>query len=63
MGVMHLCRFYTSLIKLGLVDLADDADTVAMAHFTPPKCRQVSTSEDRQMAASSRETCSQVATT
>ncbi|KAJ7462458.1 hypothetical protein FB451DRAFT_1404257 [Mycena latifolia] len=41
MGMMHLCRFYTSLIKLGLVDLADDADTVAMAHFSLQNARVV----------------------
>ncbi|KAK0451208.1 uncharacterized protein EV420DRAFT_1561488 [Desarmillaria tabescens] len=33
-GVQHLCRFYTSLIKLSLVDAALDADTAEMAHFS-----------------------------
>ncbi|KAJ7203262.1 hypothetical protein GGX14DRAFT_369539 [Mycena pura] len=33
-GVQHLCRFYHSLIKLGLVDLSSDTDTAAMTHFS-----------------------------
>ncbi|KAK0200549.1 hypothetical protein DFS33DRAFT_1362445 [Desarmillaria ectypa] len=33
-GVQNLCRFYTSLIKLSLVDAALDADTAEMAHFS-----------------------------
>ncbi|KAJ7749075.1 hypothetical protein DFH07DRAFT_869285 [Mycena maculata] len=33
-GVLHLCRFYTALIKYGLVDPASDADSAAMAHFS-----------------------------
>ncbi|KAJ7455020.1 hypothetical protein B0H11DRAFT_2068779 [Mycena galericulata] len=33
-GVRHLCRFYTSLLKAGLVDAASDADSAAMAHFS-----------------------------
>ncbi|KAJ6616301.1 hypothetical protein B0H10DRAFT_2037499 [Mycena sp. CBHHK59/15] len=32
-GVRHLCRFYASLLKLGIVDAGSDADTAAMAHF------------------------------
>lgn len=30
----QLCRFYNSLIKLGVVDPASDADSTEMAHFT-----------------------------
>lgn len=30
----QLCRFYNSLIKLNIVDLASDADTAEMKHFT-----------------------------
>ncbi|THH17684.1 hypothetical protein EW146_g3180 [Bondarzewia mesenterica] len=30
----QLCRFYNSLIKLGIVDPASDADSTEMAHFT-----------------------------
>ncbi|KAI0830087.1 hypothetical protein BC628DRAFT_1472729 [Trametes gibbosa] len=33
-GVQNLCRFYTALIKLGIVDPASDADSAEMAHFT-----------------------------
>ncbi|KAJ7439276.1 hypothetical protein B0H11DRAFT_1828869 [Mycena galericulata] len=33
-GVQHLCYFYTSLIKHGLVDPASDADSAAMVHFS-----------------------------
>ncbi|KAM5538820.1 hypothetical protein V8D89_007542 [Ganoderma adspersum] len=33
-GVQNLCRFYNSLIKLGIVDPASDADSAEMAHFT-----------------------------
>ncbi|KAJ7201813.1 hypothetical protein GGX14DRAFT_370817 [Mycena pura] len=33
-GVQHLCRFYHSLIKRGLIDVSNDADTAAMAHFS-----------------------------
>ncbi|KAJ7758788.1 hypothetical protein DFH07DRAFT_817946 [Mycena maculata] len=33
-GVQHLCRFYTALIKAGLVDPASDADSAAMAGFS-----------------------------
>nr|GAT57148.1 predicted protein [Mycena chlorophos] len=32
-GVQHLCRFYHSLCKLGLVDVTNDAETAAMTHF------------------------------
>ncbi|KAH8114862.1 hypothetical protein DFH11DRAFT_130726 [Phellopilus nigrolimitatus] len=32
-GVQNLCRFYNSLIKLGLVDASSDADSAEMAHF------------------------------
>ncbi|THH07603.1 hypothetical protein EW145_g3265 [Phellinidium pouzarii] len=32
-GVQNLCRFYNSLIKLGLVDPSSDADSVEMVHF------------------------------
>ncbi|KAF8902991.1 hypothetical protein CPB85DRAFT_1320780 [Mucidula mucida] len=34
MGVQHLCRFYTSLIKLGIVDPMSDEDTAEMSHFS-----------------------------
>lgn len=30
----QLCRFYNSLIKLGIVDPASDADSAEMAHFS-----------------------------
>ncbi|KAG6887346.1 hypothetical protein C0992_012775 [Termitomyces sp. T32_za158] len=33
-GVQNLCRFYHSLIKLGIVDPASDADSTEMAHFS-----------------------------
>jgi len=33
-GVQNLCRFYTSLVKLGIVDPASHADSAEMAHFT-----------------------------
>ncbi|KAF8219599.1 hypothetical protein L208DRAFT_1338996 [Tricholoma matsutake] len=33
-GVQNLCRFYNSLIKLGIVDPASDADSAEMAHFS-----------------------------
>ncbi|KAJ7589456.1 hypothetical protein C8J56DRAFT_938641 [Mycena floridula] len=33
-GIANLCRFYHSLIKLGIVDPAVDADTAEMAHFS-----------------------------
>ncbi|KAF9468395.1 hypothetical protein BDZ94DRAFT_1154093 [Collybia nuda] len=33
-GVQHLCRFYGSLIKLGIVDPAQDAECAEMAHFS-----------------------------
>ncbi|OSD03750.1 hypothetical protein PYCCODRAFT_1451490 [Trametes coccinea BRFM310] len=33
-GVQNLCRFYTALIKLSIVDPASDADSAEMAHFT-----------------------------
>ncbi|TFK92909.1 hypothetical protein K466DRAFT_572814 [Polyporus arcularius HHB13444] len=33
-GVQNLCRFYSSLIKLSIVDPASDADSAEMAHFT-----------------------------
>ncbi|KAJ7444677.1 hypothetical protein FB451DRAFT_1149174 [Mycena latifolia] len=39
MGVQRLCRFCTSLINLGLVDPANDADTAAMAHFSLQNAR------------------------
>ncbi|OBZ74622.1 hypothetical protein A0H81_05284 [Grifola frondosa] len=32
-GVQNLCRFYTSLIKLGIVDPASDADSAEMVHL------------------------------
>lgn len=31
---LQLCRFFTSLIKLGIIDPASDADATEMAHFT-----------------------------
>lgn len=31
--VFQLCRFYNSLIKLNLVDISSDADSVEMGHF------------------------------
>ncbi|EGO28769.1 hypothetical protein SERLADRAFT_380864 [Serpula lacrymans var. lacrymans S7.9] len=33
-GVQHLCRFYNSLLKGGMVDASSDADSTEMAHFT-----------------------------
>lgn len=33
-GVQNLCRFYLSLIKLGIVDPGLDADSAEMAHFS-----------------------------
>jgi len=33
-GVQNLCRFYSSLIKLSIVDPGSDADSAEMAHFT-----------------------------
>ncbi|KAI0789236.1 hypothetical protein C8Q75DRAFT_793480 [Abortiporus biennis] len=33
-GLSHLCRFYASLIKLGIVDPSSDADSTEMMHFT-----------------------------
>ena len=30
---LQLCRFFSSLIKLGVVDPASDADSAEMAHF------------------------------
>ncbi|KII83802.1 hypothetical protein PLICRDRAFT_118985 [Plicaturopsis crispa FD-325 SS-3] len=33
-GVQNLCRFYTSLIKLSIVDPTSDADSAEMAHFS-----------------------------
>ncbi|KAF8063943.1 hypothetical protein FPV67DRAFT_1502917 [Lyophyllum atratum] len=33
-GVQNLCRFYHSLIKLGIVDPAVDTDSAEMAHFS-----------------------------
>ncbi|KAK7455895.1 hypothetical protein VKT23_010933 [Stygiomarasmius scandens] len=33
-GVRNLCRFYHSLIKLGIVDPKIDADSAEMAHFS-----------------------------
>ncbi|OJA13571.1 hypothetical protein AZE42_06116 [Rhizopogon vesiculosus] len=33
-GVQNLCRFYSSLLKLSIVDAASDAHTAEMAHFT-----------------------------
>ncbi|KAG5638840.1 hypothetical protein H0H81_009611 [Sphagnurus paluster] len=32
-GIQNLCRFYHSLIKLGIVDPASDTDSAEMAHF------------------------------
>ncbi|KAI0056910.1 hypothetical protein BV25DRAFT_1813205 [Artomyces pyxidatus] len=32
-GVQNLCRFYTSLLKLEIVDAASDTDSAEMAHF------------------------------
>ncbi|KAH7906424.1 hypothetical protein BJ138DRAFT_1094161 [Hygrophoropsis aurantiaca] len=32
-GVQNLCRFYNSLLKLGIVDADFDADATEMAHF------------------------------
>lgn len=32
--ILKLCRFYNSLIKLGIVDPARDDDTAEMAHFS-----------------------------
>ncbi|KAL1703995.1 hypothetical protein EV121DRAFT_280696 [Schizophyllum commune] len=33
-GVVHLCRFYHSLIKLGIVDPADEVGSAEMMHFS-----------------------------
>ncbi|KAJ7639901.1 hypothetical protein B0H17DRAFT_1216761 [Mycena rosella] len=33
-GLQHLCRFYASLIKHGLIDPASADDSAAMAHFS-----------------------------
>ncbi|KAF7314730.1 hypothetical protein MKEN_00947000 [Mycena kentingensis (nom. inval.)] len=33
-GVQHLCRFYHSLCKLGLVNVTDEVETAAMTHFS-----------------------------
>ncbi|KAK7032990.1 hypothetical protein R3P38DRAFT_3264955 [Favolaschia claudopus] len=33
-GVVHLCRFYSALLRAGVVDLASDTDSAAMAHFS-----------------------------
>jgi len=33
-GVQNLCRFYHSLIKLGIVDPTADVDSAEMAHFS-----------------------------
>ncbi|KAJ6577226.1 hypothetical protein B0H19DRAFT_1118744 [Mycena capillaripes] len=33
-GVVHLCRFYAALLRVGLADPASDADSAAMAHFS-----------------------------
>lgn len=33
-GVQNLCRFYSSLLKLSIVDAASDADSTEMSHFT-----------------------------
>ncbi|KAG8215351.1 hypothetical protein J3R82DRAFT_8947 [Butyriboletus roseoflavus] len=33
-GVQNLCRFYASLLRVSIVDMALDADTAEMAHFT-----------------------------
>ncbi|OAX36708.1 hypothetical protein K503DRAFT_743910 [Rhizopogon vinicolor AM-OR11-026] len=33
-GVQNLCRFYSSLLKLSIVDAASDAHTAEMVHFT-----------------------------
>jgi hypothetical protein len=30
----QLCRFYNSLIKLGIVDPSSDTDSAEMAHFS-----------------------------
>ncbi|EJD05028.1 uncharacterized protein FOMMEDRAFT_120314 [Fomitiporia mediterranea MF3/22] len=32
-GVQNLCRFYNSLIKLGLIDPSSDVESAEMAHF------------------------------
>ncbi|KZP13985.1 hypothetical protein FIBSPDRAFT_752547 [Athelia psychrophila] len=32
-GVQNLCRFYTALLKMGILDAAEDADTTEMRHF------------------------------
>jgi hypothetical protein len=32
--ICQLCRFYHSLIKLGIIDPSSDADTTEMVHFT-----------------------------
>lgn len=33
-GVQNLCRFYTSLMRLSIVDPASDSDATEMVHFT-----------------------------
>jgi hypothetical protein len=33
-GVVHLCRFYAALLRVGLADPTSDADSAAMAHFS-----------------------------
>ncbi|KAF9219849.1 hypothetical protein BS17DRAFT_740030 [Gyrodon lividus] len=33
-GVQNLCRFYSSLLRLAIVDADSDADTTEMVHFT-----------------------------
>lgn len=33
-GVQNLCRFFSSLIKLQIIDSSSDADTAEMTHFT-----------------------------
>ncbi|KAF7969425.1 hypothetical protein HWV62_27371 [Athelia sp. TMB] len=32
-GVQNLCRFYTSLLKMGILDASSDADSTEMRHF------------------------------
>lgn len=34
LGVRHLCRFFTSLIKLSIVDVRSEIDTAEMTHFS-----------------------------
>ncbi|GLB44312.1 putative uncharacterized conserved protein (DUF2363) [Lyophyllum shimeji] len=38
-GVQNFCRFYHSLIKLGIVDPAVDTDSAVMAHFSLQNAR------------------------